>query len=249
MPLHKTKREIHLEPVLAYDRLAPEFAQVSNRRRAYIEAVDRLVISAAPAGAQSLLDIGAGDGRRSIRIAKEIGVEKPVLLEPSEAMRAQWPPGTQGWPIRAEELVVKDERFDVITCFWNVLGHVFPPETRVEVLRQCGRLLSPQGQLFIDVNHRYNALHYGFVATLLRALRDRAFPNQSNGDVKATLEVAGAHIVTNGHVFTDVEFRGMAQSASLSIKKALSIDYTTGEVRRSKYSGNLFYMLRRSSDV
>jgi SAM-dependent methyltransferase len=236
--------------VLAYDRLAPEFAQVSQRRRAYLDAIDQLVISEIPAGVQAFLDIGAGDGTRALRIAKAIGVEKPVLLEPSEAMRAQWPPGTHGWPIRAENLnLQRDEQFDVITCLWNVVGHIFPLESRIEVLRQCARLLSPDGQLFIDVNHRYNALHYGFVATLLRVLRDRIFPNQSNGDVTAHWDIAGTKVSTNGHVFTDVEFRSMAQSGGLSIKKALSIDYATGEVRRSRFSGNLFYILQRSSEA
>lgn len=58
-----------LDPVAAYDRIAPSFARLSEQRRAYLDAVERLIVSAIPAGSHSLLDIGAGDGVRSLGIA------------------------------------------------------------------------------------------------------------------------------------------------------------------------------------
>jgi hypothetical protein len=78
-----------LDPVDAYDRIAGSFARLSEERRAYLEAIERLIVSAIPRGSKSLLDIGAGDGVRALRIAQAAGLKEVVLLEPSEAMRAE----------------------------------------------------------------------------------------------------------------------------------------------------------------
>jgi SAM-dependent methyltransferase len=232
------------EPVAAYDRIAPEFARISEQRRAYLDGIERLVIAEIPSGARSLLDVGAGDGTRTLRIVEAAGLKDFVLLEPSAPMRSKWPPGTRGWPIRAEELSSKGERFDVITCLWNVLSHIHPASARVEVLRQCGRLLALQGLLLIDVNHRYNASQYGVWSTLLRMARDRFLPNEKNGDVTACWTVDGAICATKGHVFTDAEFRRLVNAAGLSVRKVIIVDYRTGEICRSKYGGSLFYVLQ-----
>ena len=233
------------DAVAAYDRVAPEFARISDARRAYLDAIEQLVIANIPAGARALLDVGAGDGTRTLRIVRAVGLKNFVLLEPSAGMRSRWAPEIRGWPIRAEELSGRDEQFDVITCLWNVLGHVFPATGRAEVLRQCGRLLSPDGLLFIDVNHRYNARHYGLAATLVRMMRDWFLPGERNGDVTARWDVGGEYCATKGHVFTDSEFRRMVDLAGLTVRKFFAVDYGSGEVRRSKFRGSLLYILQR----
>jgi SAM-dependent methyltransferase len=238
---------IFLEPVQAYDRIAPEFAQLSDRRRAYLDGIDQIVVSEIPPASRSLLDIGAGDGSRARRIVEAAGLTDLVLLEPSAGMRGQWTPGASGWAIRAEELCGRDGGFDVITCLWNVLGHIFPAENRVEVLRHCARLLSPDGLMFIDVSHRYNARHYGVLPTLLRILRDGVRPNEGNGDVVACWEVNGSRYATSGHVFTDAEFRRVAAAAGLTIRKTFAVDYATGEILHSKFAGHLLYVMSRSA--
>ncbi len=244
---NKTQNEIYLEPVAAYDRIAPEFARLSERRRSYLDRIDQLVISHIPPGSRTLLDVGAGDGIRAARIAQARGVEELTLLEPSAEMRRYWPAGIQGWAMRAEELHRQHAQFDVITCLWNVLGHIFPSRSRAELLRQFARLLAPKGLLFIDVNHRYNARHYGTAATLLRLVRDRVLSNESTGDVIAHWEVGGIKYATNGHVFTHGEFCRLLPTTGLTMVKRLIVDYATGEIRRSKFGGNLFYVLQRTA--
>jgi len=229
--------------VEAYDRLAPHYARLSEDRRAYLARIEELVIAEIPAGSSSLLDIGAGDGARSRRIAEAAVLTNVVLLEPSAEMRRFWPTGTQGWAIRAEELNTRNDRFDVIICLWNVLGHIFPAGQRVEVLRQCARLLSPAGRLFVDVSHRYNAVHYGLGPTILRMMRDRVLPGERNGDVTARWDLNGVSCATDGHVFTDAEFRRLSAAARLSVRRRFAVDYSSGRVRRSKYAGHLLYVL------
>lgn len=243
----KAGQEIRVEAVEAYDRIAKEFGRLSEARRAYLDSVEELVIEAVPEGARSLLDVGAGDGRRARRIAEGAGIEEVVLLEPSSEMRKLWPAGIRGWAVRAEELGGRhDVSFDVITCLWNVLGHVFPPEKRVETLRSLARLLTPAGLIFIDVNHRYNARQYGFVRTALRMMLDKVRPNERNGDVVVRWHVDGTTYAAEGHVFTQREFRRIADAAGLGIRKMFTVDYETGQIRHSRFGGNPLYVLGRA---
>jgi 2-polyprenyl-3-methyl-5-hydroxy-6-metoxy-1,4-benzoquinol methylase len=136
--------------------------------------------------------------------------------------------------------------FDVITCLWNVLGHILPAAARIEVLRQFSRLVSPQGKIFIDVNHRYNASHYGPLPTALRFLRDRMFPDEKNGDVTVSWDMEETRCTTVGHVFTHQEFRSLSIAAGLNIEKRFVLNYATGEQRKWSFEGNLLYVLRAS---
>jgi SAM-dependent methyltransferase len=233
-----------LDPVTAYDRLAPVYARLSDRRRAYLDAIDRVIVAEAPPGSRSLLDVGAADGARAWRIARTAGVQDLVLLEPSAAMRSQCPAEATVWAMRAEDLRSRQGSFDLITCLWNVLGHVFPPAARVDVLRQLARLAAPAGKIFVDVNHRYNARHYGVAATALRFLRDCVAPGDGNGDVTVTWDIEGSPCATSGHVFTQAEFARLARAAGLGVEKRFVIDYASGQVRRRSWEGNLLYVLR-----
>jgi 2-polyprenyl-3-methyl-5-hydroxy-6-metoxy-1,4-benzoquinol methylase len=233
-----------LDPVTAYDRIAPVYAGLVSRRRAYLDSIDRLVIAEIPPGSRSLLDAGAGDGARAFRIAAAAGLREITLLEPSAVMRSHCPAQACIWDMRAEDLSSRQGRFDVITCLWNVLGHIFPAAARLEALRQFARLLFPGGRIFIDLNNRYNARHYGAVATAMRFLRDRVSPHAANGDVKVVWDIDGRTCATAGHVFTASEFAGLVRSAGLRIEKRFIVDYASGQVRRRSYLGNLLYVLR-----
>jgi 2-polyprenyl-3-methyl-5-hydroxy-6-metoxy-1,4-benzoquinol methylase len=222
--------------------MASSFPRLSEERRAYLDAVERLIVSAIPPGSRSLLDIGAGDGVRSLRIACAAGLQQIVLLEPSAEMRKSWPAHVTAWPVRAEDLHAQRGQFDAITCLWNVLGHIFPASARSEVIRQCARLLAPGGRIFIDVNYRYNANHYGVAPTAWRFLRDRAAPSGSTGDVVVTWQREG--VSTAGHVFTGTEFAELCRTAGVRIEQRFVVDYATGAVRRWSFQGHLLYVLR-----
>jgi SAM-dependent methyltransferase len=234
-----------LDPITAYDRLAPAFAAVSAQRKAYLDRVESLVIEAIPSGSHSLLDVGAGDGERARRIARAAGLNELTLLEPSAEMRRLWPSGVTSWAMRAEDLHRVTGQFDAITCLWNVIGHIFPASSRIEMLRQFARVMSPNGRAFIDLSHRYNASHYGIGPTLWRFLYDRIHPSEQNGDVSVVWDIDGSKCETRGHVFTDGEFRRMALSAGLEIERRFVIDYATGARKRWGFQGHLLYILRR----
>jgi 2-polyprenyl-3-methyl-5-hydroxy-6-metoxy-1,4-benzoquinol methylase len=231
-----------LDPVAAYDQIAPAFTRIAEKRRSYLDGIDRLVICGIPPGSRSMLDVGAGDGVRARRIAQARDIAELVLVEPSVAMQRGNPTVRT---MRAEQLHLEVAEFDVITCLWNVLGHVFPSAGRFEVLRQFARLVSPQGRIFVDVQHRYNVRHYGATPTALRFLRDCTRWNESNGDVVVAWDFEDVQCATRGHVFTHREFRSLALAAGLNIETRFVVDYATGEPRRWSIEGHLLYVLAR----
>jgi SAM-dependent methyltransferase len=231
-----------VDPVTAYDGIASGFSRISEARKPYLEQVENCIIREAPKGASSMLDVGSGDGRRATRIATACAIQRLVLAEPSAAMRGlAVSAGAETWDIRAEDLGKVEDQFDIITCLWNVLGHIDSSARRAGVLGHFARLLRPGGMLFIDFNHRYNASEYGVAPTLLRFMKDTLKPDERNGDVTAKWLIDGAAWATKGHVFTDGEVRKLIHGAGLKIRRRVVIDYSTGRIRQRTYEGNLLY--------
>jgi ubiquinone/menaquinone biosynthesis C-methylase UbiE len=105
------------DPVAAYDNLAPEYSAFCKGRAQYLRAVERQILLRISKDSHSLLDIGAGDGSGTMRIAANAKLARVVLVEPSAGMSRTVPSGTELWRMRAEELdpeLIKD-RLDVIT--------------------------------------------------------------------------------------------------------------------------------------
>jgi len=260
------------DPIAAYSRLAPHYPEISHRREPYLRSIEKIIASCVPPASKSLLDVGAGDGIRALRIARECGIRRIVLAEPSLEMtaRATGMEKIEIWNIRAEELGAKAsncasvradvreaetqekkdvQRFNVITCLWNVLGHIRRVEDRERSMRGMAERLMPGGKCFLDVNHRYNSRSYGVIASAARFIRDSAFYKESNADVIATWELGGSSISTYGHVFTDREIRHLALAAGLHMEDRIVVDYDSGKIRRFAFEGNLLYVFRRSSRI
>ncbi len=91
------------DPVAAYDSFAPYYRSYAAKRSRYLARVEEIIISQAQ-GAHALLDIGAGDGTRALRIAEQIGCKKVVLVEPSTAMQSQCNADAEFVTCRASEV-------------------------------------------------------------------------------------------------------------------------------------------------
>jgi 2-polyprenyl-3-methyl-5-hydroxy-6-metoxy-1,4-benzoquinol methylase len=234
-----------LTPIAAYDAFAPYYSAYAKTRAPYLRKVEDVVIAHAPR-AGSLLDVGAGDGRRALRIAQSTDMRRTVLLEPSAGMRAQCPPGIEIWPYSASEIPDSGLQFDVLTCFWNVLGHLERPQQRVSALRKFRDLLAPRGMVFLDVSHRYNAESYGWCMTLLRMAGDFFLRSEKQGDVAVIWKVGAKTIHTTGHVFTQREIKRLVRSAGLKILRRWIVSYETGRETKLPLRGHLLYQLARA---
>jgi 2-polyprenyl-3-methyl-5-hydroxy-6-metoxy-1,4-benzoquinol methylase len=164
-------------------------------------------------------------------------------------MARRAPDSAEIWQLRAEDLDPDaiSERFDTVTCLWNSLGHVPGDQNRRRAVSSMAQLLSPRGELFLDVNNRYNARSYGFAATCARWLKDTVRPDPRNGDVTAKWTVGGTCVSTYGHVFTHQEVIQLATSSGLDFEARIVVDYENGFARRLPWLGNLLYIFRRSS--
>jgi len=234
-----------LTPIAAYDAFASFYSGYANTRMPYLRSVENIVILHAP-GAGSLLDVGAGDGSRALRIAQGAKLATVVLLEPSAGMRAQCPAGAEVWPHSVSEIPDTGSQFDVITCLWNVLGHLEGPKQRASVLVQFRRMLSPQGMVFLDVSHRYNAESYGWSMTFLRMAGDFFLRSEKRGDVPVAWKAGARTIHTTGHVFTHSEIKRLVRSAGLKILRRWIISYETGKENKLPLRGHLLYQLARA---
>jgi 2-polyprenyl-3-methyl-5-hydroxy-6-metoxy-1,4-benzoquinol methylase len=231
-----------LKPIEAYDAFAPYYNSYAERRRSYVRVIDDIVISRVNHAA-SLLDVGAGDGSRAIKIGRSLEARRIVLVEPSAGMRAHCREGQEVWPCGILEIPDDSSSFEVILCLWNVLGHVQHEQERLHALHRLKKLLLPGGMLFLDVSHRYNAASYGWTKTLARLAADIFCPSERNGDVIVSWNVGGRLISTQSHVFTHREMKKLVGSAGLKILMRWVINYDTGAECRVGFGGHLFYQL------
>lgn len=233
--------------VSAYDVLAPHYRTYSQTKRRYLRAVDELVVSRIAGFARSLLDVGAGDGVRAYEIARACRIESFVMAEPGPVMSeyCRRLAGAEVWQLPAEELPSSGQKFDAVTCLWNVLGNVESPQERLKGLRRMRSLLADGGLILLDINNRYNARTYGRLKTTARFMFDLVRPSETNGDVSFDCDIGGRRIRAHGHVFTPAEVESLIMRAGLCVRERHVIDYETGEQRRFVFQGQLFYVLGR----
>ncbi len=236
-----------------YDLLADEYRDFCSGKSSYFEAVDRFILARFPAAPTRLLDVGAGDGFRAMALARAKGVDHVVLCEPSVEMaarcRGQNP--TEVWNLRAEELpaLAAEQHFDVITCLWNVLGHVGGRSARIEALERMKNLLRPEGVICLDVNNRHNAAAYGRWRILYRRVIDALAPDDRRGDAVFDWKIKSRVIRATGHLFSPRELEGLIAQSGLLIRERGVINYQTGEVRSSPFQGQLVYIVQRPKTV
>ena len=231
-----------LDAIAAYDRIASGYSEISRKRRAYLDAVDEEILRRMPVGASSLIDVGAGDGRRGLRIAERAGIVRVVLVEPSTRMRELIPAGVEVRRARMETLPDSPSEFDIVLCLWNVLGHVPSRELRVAGLRKLGGLCSRGGLIFLDVLNRYNVAECGIGVVLRRFMS----PLQ-DGDVAVKWRTGAGEVKTQGHVFTGREMEGLFRDAELTLIERTVLNYCTGRPETQAMKGNFFYVLRGSA--
>lgn len=230
-----------------YDALAPHYRDYSRLKANYLAAVDAFIIRHAPREPAALLDVGAGDGVRGMALAQVLGAHRVVLADSSVEMvtRCRQAGADEVWHCAAETLPLTDQRFDVILCLWNVLGHLPDEVARLEALRRMAGQLSPGGKLFFDVNNRHNAAAYGQWRVLWRRMIDALYPNERRGDAIFDWRIGDQVFPGMGHLFTPREIRDLIQAADLSIENAVTANYTNGELSASFFLGQMLFIVSK----
>lgn len=232
----------------AYDAIAPVYSEYSSNRKSYLDTIDSLVISRLSPDMR-LLDIGAGDGRRLLKMKKQVGLKDIVAVEPSSGMAriCREQTGIEVFEICAEDINRLDiGMFDTVTALWNVFGHVGNNELRVTALRNVASLLKPGGTFMLDVNNRHNAMAYGVAKVIGRTFIDFLNFNEKRGDASYEWKIGDQVFQGSGHLFIPAEIENLFKKAGLRVQERLALDYNTGRISTSKYCGQLFYRLCRA---
>ena len=233
----------------AYDTIAPVYEEYSRKRQEYLDAVDELVIGYLEPGMR-ILDVGAGDGRRLAKIQGRLDLKEVVAVEPSNAMAEICRQNTkaQVYEVQAEHLDSLDiGTFDAVLALWNVFGHI-SSSTRVSALQSIKKRLNPSGRFMLDVNNRHNALAYGRIKILGRLIIDFLHFDEKRGDASYEWRIGDQSFQASGHLFTPSEIEYLFSKSGMQVIERYSLNYQTGELSRSKYRGQLFYLLSQGQE-
>jgi len=230
-----------------YDALAPHYREYAAKKSSYLAAVDRFILEHAPSRTSSMLDVGSGDGIRAMALANKLKVPTIILSDYSREMaercRALRP--TDVWQTAAQDLPKTERRFDVITCLWNVLGHLPDRSSRILALTHMKDLLSENGIIFFDVNNRHNAAAYGWLKVLGRIVIDTTQHNDRRGDASFDWTIGDKIFPAMGHLFTPMEIQTIVRESGLRVLVRAAIDYTTGVRSHLPLRGQLVYAVAR----
>lgn len=205
-----------------YDDIGPqEFGDISLCRRSYLDAVDEIIIQ--QSSGTVYLDIGSGDGRRALKISSRIGTCLNYCLDSSREMHRSCIEKNLKSSCVTFDKYDPPFQCDVITCLWNVLGHMDDP---VRNVKKMVGLLEPGGKLFVDVNNKWNVAEYGC---------SNVFKNMIFS--KRIFEIKGR----NAHVrlFSPMELDKAFDGTHLD---KVYVDYKTGEKRCSMFKGQILYI-------
>ena len=126
---------------------------------------------------------------------------------------------------------------------WNVIGHISTSEKRVIALRNLAKLAGPEGEIFLDVNNRYNISNYGVISVFRNIFKDFFYPTTGNGDFLVDVGLGNNRIRTMGHIFNPNEIENLFIKSGLKIIKRKIINYKTGCEGRNVFGGQLVYRL------
>ena len=221
-----------------YKSIAPNYVQYSGKRSQYLRGIEDQIFQFKKKS-ESYLDVGTGDGHRAIRIAKRLTATKVVLLDNSRAMLELVPHQFEAERVNCSGEDYKSEiKFDLITCLWNVFGHIDSSKHRVNTLTNMSKHLQPKGVIAIDINNRYNCLNYGWNAVLKNFLKDICRVKR-RGIYKLNFDDHQSEVFIH-NIF---EFDALIKKVGLKILNKKYINYDTGSCEKSPLRGQILYFL------
>jgi SAM-dependent methyltransferase len=229
-----------------YDALAPHYEEYSSNYHLYLQAIENLTISEISPGMR-ILDVGSGDGRRLRKIMDLIPGIQCTAIEPSPQMaeicRKNIGDNVVVTPV--EKIADLDiDNFDLAISLWNVLGHI-SLESRVLALEVIADKLAQNGKILLDINNRHNAVGYGYLKVLMRYFVDLVNFNSTRGDTEYEWKIGDKNYKGYGHLFTPQEAQEIFRKAGLKVCKRLTVNYRSGKVSKSRFLGQLFYVLQK----
>lgn len=230
-----------------YNRIAIDYQSISNRRKKYIESIDSLILQHLQSSIYNYMDVGTGDGMRALKLAKALGVKELQLVDNSEIINLV-NLNSDGLQIdkclSAVDKLKLNRRFDLITCLWNVLGHVGEREDRLKTLKTLKEHLSANGTIILDVNNRYNISEYGF-----NAVQSNLSNDFKKYERAGYFELKYDNYITEVYIHSPFEMNEICKSVGLKVEVEIYINYSTGNIESSIFEGQLLYIIKHLGHV
>jgi 2-polyprenyl-3-methyl-5-hydroxy-6-metoxy-1,4-benzoquinol methylase len=230
-----------------YTKFSKSYADYAERRREYLRSIDDYIAEHLNPMTR-LLDIGAGNGLRSRRIADSRGLRDITLLDDSEGMveLARSLPNVR---VHKADISRADfeilERHTAILCLWNVMGHIDDRQKRLNAFKNISKLLDDKGVAFVDVNNRYNVSNYGLISVVRNVAKDIISWKKPTGDFVLSMKFGNEDVKTKVHIFSPFEVERLIRKAGLRILEKRAVNYTDGKLSRNPFSGQLLYKLAK----
>lgn len=141
---------------------------------------------------------------------------------------------------------IKKGSIEVITCLWNVLGHVPSEQERRIALQRMEYFLTRNGTIILDVSNRYNMTHYGIRVVTGNIIKDIFRPYASHGDESYMIHVnKKVSIPSSCHFFSPFEIDALIKNTKLKIVGKKYINYQTGKLMPTFFQGHIVYILQK----
>jgi 2-polyprenyl-3-methyl-5-hydroxy-6-metoxy-1,4-benzoquinol methylase len=227
-----------------YNNLSETYDAETTRRQKYLDRVDAYILdSCNNINIENYLDIGSGDGRRSMKIAEKLKVKANIfLVDNSEKMSDKTIKNEKVsiYNISANDLNT-NLKFNLITCLWNVLGHFPNKQNILDLFKKIDHLLSDDGCFIFDVNNRYNISQYG-KESVAENIRLDYIKDENSG----WFELNKGKDSTKVYIHSPFDIHDYLKGTDLFIKEVLYIDYNTGLLRPSFLGGQLVYKIQKN---
>ncbi len=239
---------------ILYNKLSQHYRRYSNKRKPYLETIDKLIINnLSDVKKVDILDVGCGDGVRGTNIFKATNGNSLTMIDNSPKM-IKLAKQFSNQKIKVvhlditnwNTLALKNNRYNVILCLWNVLGHIPTGKLRLQSLLNMKKLLKHNGMIFIDLSNRYNIKYYGKITVLKNIIKDMLTPSSNNGDFSYKLVIDDSiQLKTTSHFFNPFEAEHLFKETKLKIKNKYFVNYQNGNLEKFFWQGHLFYILSK----
>jgi predicted TPR repeat methyltransferase len=226
-----------------YDELDAEYENQSKAKKAYIEAIDDLILDFFRyRQLENWLDIGTGDGLRFLKLRKRLSINENALslVEPSInlfVLAKKRMPKVRIYNQDYLSIQEQSSKYKLITALWNVLGHL---EDRVQFIQKVHRELSNEGVFIFDVNNRYNIKQYGLYSVAVNFCKSILGARSSGW-----FELRSGKVITHVYIHTKAEVVDLLHKNGFKLVKMSYVDYETGKIQRSKFLGQIFVIAKK----
>ncbi len=240
-----------------FDKIAATYEDtIGARRHAFNDSVDQIVLQYAMAEGRplSVLDAACGTGSRWARMKDALPDMELCGFDASWQMAEI--AKSRGGGFR--EVKVCDltgisfpgESFDLVTCLFFPFSCLTSAADRRKAAGELGRMLRPNGLLFVDAINRWHlgegaGFRRSWPAAIWEYVRSVVDPNLDAGDKVYSTELDGSPLEGFMHGYSRGSFRRLFTEAGLTIEREYVIGYNTGEIQDKATRGNLLLVCRR----